>query len=281
MNVLEQLALAGQALRLALRELRTGGLWTPWLALGVLQLALLLALTGFAHPLLAWAMAPLVRALAGEPALHYPDFYRALPYVQGRLDLAVGMLPGALATGWSTRLFAARWRRSAVAPGAAWEETAPCALTLVLAQLPLQALMLLFTTTLERALVGQPGLVRRLGEAAILGGVVGLQALFLYVPALVVLGRRGLWSTLAGLPRTWARGLWAGLLLCGVAQLGLLPLGELGQRSSLLVDRGAPELVAWVTGLQVLVGLALSFVLAGSATLVYLGTVADEPGEEG
>jgi len=282
MNVLEQVALAGQALRLTLREARTGRLWTPWVTLGVLQLALLLALTVFAHPLLAWAVAPFVRALAGEPALHYPDFFRALPYLHGRVDLVVGMLPGALVTGWSTWLFAARWRRSVVAPGAGWAETAPRSLTLVLAQLPQQVLVLLLGMAFERALVGQPDhLVRRLGYAAALGGVVGLQALFLYVPPLVMLGRRGLWGTLAGLPRTWARGLWAALLLCAVAMLLLLPISELGRRSGLLVERGVPELVGWVVALQILAGLALSFLLAGSSTLVYLGVVVEEPGEEG
>ena len=81
MSALEQLALAGQALWLSLRELRAGRLWTPWLALGVLQLAVLMALLAFAHPLLAWAVAPLVRVIDGEPALHYPDFYRSLPFI--------------------------------------------------------------------------------------------------------------------------------------------------------------------------------------------------------
>ena len=65
-----------------------------------------------------------------------------------------------------------------------------------------------------------------------------------------------------------------------MALLPLLPLDALGQRSDLLVDRGSPELVAWLTAMQLLVGLAVSFLLAGSSTLVYLGAVADEPGEE-
>lgn len=280
MSALEQLALAGQALWLSLRELRAGRLWTPWLALGVLQLAVLMALLAFAHPLLAWAVAPLVRVIGGEPALHYPDFYRALPSLYSRVDLVVGSLAGAVVTGWSTRLFAARWRGHVLGPGEAWAETAPRALTLVLAQLPFQLLVLLFTTVIERLLVGQGGLVRRLGYFVALGGVAGLQALFLYVPALVVLERRGLWRALAGLPRAWERGFWAALLLGLAALLPLLPLDALGQRSDLLVDRGSPELVAWLTALQLLVGLAVSFLLAGSSTLVYLGAVADEPEEE-
>jgi hypothetical protein len=276
MSALEQLALAWHALGHSLRALSAGRLWAPWAALGACQLAMLAALVAFAHPVLAWALVPLVRALGGEAALHYPDFFRVLPFVYSRVDLVLGSVLGAVATGWSTLLFAARWRRQAIGAAAAWAGTAPRALTLVLGQLPFQLLVLLFTTLLERSLAGQGGLVRRLGYFVALGGVAGLQALFLYFPALVMLERRGLWRALAGLPRAWSRGLWAALLLGLVAVLPLLPLDALAQRSDLLVGRGSPELVAWLTGMQLLVGLAVSFLLAGSATLVYLGAVADE-----
>jgi hypothetical protein len=281
MTVLEQLSLAGQALWLTLRQSRAGRLWAPWVVLGVSQCAVLLALLGFAHPLLAWALAPFVRVTAGEQALHYPGFYRALPFLYSRVDLVVGSLIGAVATGWSTRLFAARWRRETLTAGGAWTQIAPRVLTLVLAQLPFQVLVLLFSGLVERALAGHGGMVQRVGYLATQGGVAGLQALFLYLPALVVIERRGLWRAFAGLPRAWARGFWAALLLGLAALLPLLPLAGLGQGSGLLVDRGTPELVGWVTAMQLLVGLAVSFLLAGSSTLVYLGAVADQPGEEG
>jgi hypothetical protein len=280
MKMLEQLALAGRALWLTLRELRAGRLWTPWLVLGVLQCALLIALLGFAHPLLAWALFPFVRAIGGEPALHYPDFYRALPFLYSRADLVMGSLAGAVATGWSAWLFAAHWRRDELAAGRAWAEIAPRALTLVLAQLPFQLLVLLLTGLFDRAPAVQEGLAQRLGYLVTLGGVAGLQALFLYLPALIVLERRGLWSAFAGLPRAWARGFWAALLLGLVGLLPLVSFAGPGQWSDLLVDRGSPELVGWVMAMRLIVGLAVSFLLAGSSTLVYLGAVADQSGEE-
>ena len=254
MSALEQLTLAGQALWLTLRAMRTGRLWTPWLALGVLQTAVLFALVGFAHPLLAWALAPLVQRVGGEQALHYPDFFRSLPSLYSRADLVLGALGGAIATGWSTWLFAARWRRRPEAPGEAWAETAPRVLTLVLGQLLFSALVLVFTRQFALVFVDQPGLVRRLGALLALGGVAGLQALFLYLPALIMLERHGLWRALRSLPRTWARGFWGALLLAAASLLPLLPLDALEQRSDLLV---------------------------GSSTLVYLGAVAGAPGEEG
>ena len=281
MNALEQLALACQGSWLTLRAMRTGRLWAPWLALGALQSAALLALVGFAHPLLAWAVAPLVRAVGGEQALHYPDFFRSLPFLYSRAGLVLGALAGAIASGWSTRLFAAHWRRHPEAPGEAWAEAAPHALALVLGQALFTALVLAFTRQFALVFVDQPGLVRRIGALLALGGVAALQALFLYFPALVVLEHHGLWRALGSLPRTWARGFWSALLLAAASLLLLLPLDALGQRSDLLVSRGTPELVAWLTGVQLLVGLVVSFLLAGSSTLVYLGAVAGEPGAEG
>lgn len=275
MNALEQVTLAGQAAWRTLRRMGDGRLWAPWLALGAVQGAVLLGLAGFAQPWLAWALAPLVRAGAGEPALHYPDFFRALPSLYARADLVVTALAGAVLAGWSVALFAVRWRGLAPAPGAAWAAVAPRALTLVLVQLPFNVLAFTLSAGIGRLLEGRAGMALRLGGLVGLAAMVVLQALFLYLPAVVVLERRGLRGAFAALPRTWARGFWAGLVLGTVALLPLLPFDALSQRVGLLVDRGAPELAAWLTALQLVAGLAVSFLLAGGSTLVYLGSVAE------
>ena len=275
MNALEQVALAGQALWHTLRRLGAGRLWAPWLALGAVQALVLAALVGFARPWLAWALAPLVRAGGGEAALHYPDFFRALPYLYSRADLVVAATAGAVLTGWSVALFAARWRGEPVRPGAGWATVAPRALTLVLAQLPINLLAFALSAGIARLLAGRVGMTLRLGELLGLGAMVVLQALFLYLPALVVLERRGLRAAFAALPRAWSRGFWAGLVLGAAALLPLLPFGLLGQRADVMVGRGVPELTAWLTALQLVVGLVVWFLLAGGSTLVYLGSIAD------
>ncbi len=275
MNALEQVALAGQALWRTLRRMGTGRLWVPWLALGVVQALVLLALVSFARPWLAWALAPLVRAGAGEAALHYPDFFRALPGLYERTDLVVTALVGAVLTGWSVALFAGCWRGGSPGAGVAWAEVAPRALTLVLVQLPFNVLAFALSSALGHLLEGRAGMTLRAGQVAGLGAMVVLQALFLYLPALVVLERRSLAAAFAALPRTWSRGFWAGLLVGAAALLPLLPLDALGGRIGLIVGRGTPELAAALVALNLLVGLVVSFLLAGSSTLVYLGSVAD------
>ncbi len=279
MNALEQTVLAGQALWRTLRRMGSARLWTPWLVLGLVQALVLAALTAFARPWLAWVLAPLVRAGAGEAALHYPDFFRALPLLYDRADLVVAALVGSIATGWSVTLFASDWRGARVAVGEGWFRVAPRSLALVLVQLPFNVLAFGLSVAIGHLLAGRVGMTLRAGQAAGLAAMVVLQALFLYLPAVVVLERRGLGAAFAALPRTWARGFWAALVVGVAALLPLLPLDFLGRRTNLLVERGTPELVAGLVVLDLLVGLLVSFLLAGSSTLVFLGAVSDAEGE--
>ncbi len=274
MSPLVQLALAAEGLWRALPRLGSARLWAPWLALGAVQCAVLLALPWFAHPAWSPLLAPLVRATAGEGALHYPGFFAALPLVWARADLVVVALAGPLAAGWSAALFAACWGGRETDPRTAWRAAAPRARALVLALLPLWVLTVYFQTGLPHAVAEQPGLVRRLAALASLGGVALAQSLFVFVPALAVLERRGVLGTFAALPRAWARGFWAALLLGGIVALAGVPFARLDRLAGLLVVRQRPELVVGLVGAAVVVRLALSFVLAGAATLAYLGAVA-------
>jgi hypothetical protein len=278
-SALEQLALAGQALRLVLRRLLDVPLWAPWAALGALELALLGALVGFAHPLLSWLVAPLVAAAAGEPALHYPGFYAALPGLARGLGLMVAALPTALAAGWSTWLFAARWRGRRAAPGEAWAEAASRGGGLVLALLPFPLLAAGGALLIEHAVAGGSGTVRRLGDVSTLGVEVALRALGLFLPPLVMLEGRGAAAAWAALPRAWSRGLWAALALALPAALARLPLERQLEVAGADVAAGPPERVAWLAAARIGLGLVLSFVLAGGATVIHLGAVAVE--EEG
>jgi hypothetical protein len=111
----------------------------------------------------------------------------------------------------------------------------------------------------------------------VLLGSVLLQSFFFYVTALVVLEGRGVLGTLAGLPLTWARGFWAALLVGLLLLLPLLPIHYLSGLSSVLVDRGRPELVGWMVLIQVALSLVLWFLLAASSSLLYLSLCAEAP----
>ncbi|MBI5709089.1 MAG: hypothetical protein HZC42_02130, partial [Candidatus Eisenbacteria bacterium] len=136
MSVLEQVTVAWQALLRTLAALTERRLWGPWLVLGAVQAAALGLVLLFAHPWLSWAMAPLVRWAAGEPALHYPGLMLALPGLYARADVLVGGTLGAVMVGAGTVLFAARFRGLAPAGGEAFTRAGRCAVALMLAQLP-------------------------------------------------------------------------------------------------------------------------------------------------
>jgi hypothetical protein len=274
----EQLAVAWQALLRALRAMIRGGLWVPFLWLGLCEVLVLLALVGFAHPAVSWFMAPVLQRLGGAATLRYPNVFRILPALYGRADLAIGAVFGSIAVGAATWLFAEHFRGATTPAGEGLRRGFGRAVPLVLVNLPFNLLVAALAFGLEAWVAhrGSGGLVPRLASAIILGGSILLQALFFYVNALVMLEGRSVWGALSGLPETWARGFWAALLLGLVLALPLLPLQYLSNRANVIVERGTPELVGWLVAAQAAVSLALWFLLAGSATLAYLSLVREE-----
>jgi hypothetical protein len=280
MNVLEQVVLGWIAFARTVREVLRPRLWVPWLAIACANLLVVALLWWFAHPLVSWAMAPLVRLTGGEDALRYPQIFRMMPALYGRFEVVVGALLGSVMIGAGTLLFASRFRGGLAEPREAFRQAMRRALPLVLASLPFNLLVVALSFGVEWLVAERDSgaLVRRAAYAAVLGGSIVLQSLFLYVPALVVIEQRGVLGAFAELPRTWVRGFWSALALGTVLVLPLLPLHVLSGRASMLVDRGTPELVGVVVVFQILIAMTLGFLLCGSATLVYLSTVAPERG---
>ena len=276
MNAFEQIALAWQSMLRTLAELRHPATWAPWLVVGAVQFALILLLWNFAHPWLSSWMAPLVIALGGEAATHYPGLFRALPSMYSTADLVIGALLGSVAIGAATRVFAGRFLARPVTAGASFAEAARRSLALILAQLPFHLIALGIGLGLGGWLESQKrsAMVRILGTVFVIGGSIVVQSLFFYVAALVILEKRSAWSALAEVPRTWKNGFWAATFLGVVLLLALTPFELLQSQSGLVADRGRPELIAGLTLLQAAVTLLLYYTLTGSATMIYLASMA-------
>jgi len=272
----QQLSLAWQSLLATLRSLATPALWIPWLLLGAVQVALAIVIAWFAHPAVSWFAVRLVRLIGGEEALHYPTIFRLLPALHARADLVIGAVVGALAAGAATRMFAARFTGVEARPGAELGWALRHAPALIAINLPLNLLLVGLSLGLD-VVLGRPQvgtIVRQAITLVGLGGAMLLQALFLYATPLVAVSGLGIGPALASLPRAFARGAWAALSLALVAVLALLPLQQLAGLGDTLVERGTPEMMAWMTIAQASLGLVVAFVLTGSATLVYQGDVA-------
>lgn len=278
MNLFEQIAVAWQSLIRVFGAMRRGRLWTPFALLAACEMLVLSALVWFAHPLLSWFMAPLLRRVAGEATLRYPSLFRELPNLYAQADVFIGAFVGAVVVGAATVMFADYFHGLKPSASTGFGEAARRSLALILVNLPFNVLVFALSHWSERVMAdrGSGFLVQGAVYFVILGASVVLQSLFFYVSALVVLERKSVFSALAGLPETWARGFWAAFFLGVLLVAPLLPIHYLSEQAGVIVDRGLPELTGWLVVVQCVVGLALWFLLAGSATLIYLSLVRRE-----
>jgi hypothetical protein len=276
-NPLEQIALAWQALVRSLLQLHRPRLWAPALILAVLELAAVALIWNFAHPALSAAMAPLLRALGGEPLLHYPNVLLSLPALHARFEVAILAIAGPLLGGATMLLFAAGFRRAALRPAAALGEAASRAASLVAVQLPVTLLGWWLAPALQFLVrPGHAGGLRALLFPVLVAGVaLLLRALFLYLPAVVVLEGRNALQAFAELPRTWGRGGWGALLIALVPMIPAAVGPALASRFPALETRFGPEAMAGLEALQILVGVVAWLLYWGSTTLTYLGAVMD------
>lgn len=275
MNLFEQFALGLQSLWFTLRECGRPRLWAPFLVPFVVQCAGigLLALT--AHPLLSWLLAPIVVRLAGPDALHYPGLFVHLPGLALTADLLVVSTLGALATGAATRLFASVFEGRSPSLREAWSETARRAWPLLVAQLPVTLLLVGIGFALDAFGQARVSSITRAMLPAVqlvLGTLV--QALFAYVPALVMLGRLGPLLAWRRVPAMWGRGFLPALVIFVVALLVLLPMQLLARQSGAVVARGLPELTMALTALLFASSMVASWLVSGAATLVWMSALS-------
>ena len=275
MSPLEQVALAWQAMLRTFAELGRPSTWAPWLVMGAVQVVLILLLWNFAHPALSAWMMPVVRALGGEEALHYPGLFRALPGMYATVDLVIGALVGSVMVGAGTLIFADRFLGRPASPGASLWEAGRRGLTLIVAQLPFHLLALAFGLGLGGWLESKnrSTMVAVIGTILTVAGSVVAQSLFFYVAALVMLEHRSAWGALRQAPRTWSRGFWAATFLGVLLLLALVPFQILQGQAALIADRGRPELIAALALAQAVFTLLLWYLLSGSATLIYLAAM--------
>ncbi|MBI1796589.1 MAG: hypothetical protein HYR74_06005 [Candidatus Eisenbacteria bacterium] len=282
MNPIEQIALAWQCLKHAAAQLLRPSLWAPWLVLGAVEVAVVLALAGFAHPALSPIVVPFLLRAGGEAALHYPTVFRMLPALFARADLVIGALLGSIVTGVSTALFAVRYA-AVPAPRDLLHRALARAPALVIVSLPVALATLVLTAGLARwAGDDATPIVRAAGGIAALGIALVVQAWFVFGVPYIVLAGRGWLAALAGLPRAAGRAMVGALFLSIVAVVPSLPFQQLARMSDTIVSRGRPEMMTWVTLAGIAASLLGAFLLTGGATLLFQTAVAepDDDAEE-
>ncbi|MDM7913951.1 MAG: hypothetical protein ACE15D_05625 [Candidatus Eisenbacteria bacterium] len=254
------------------RNLGRGRLWAPLLLLAIAQWLVLLLLTQFHQPILTPVLAPLIRLLVGEPALHYPVFYQALPELNNWFSIVLDVVLGAWLIGAAFLLF---WQadRPGELPQGGISRAAGAYGKLVAARLPLAILVVAILFLLPRVVfAGQAemsGSTQRFVRfATILVGSI-LEGLFLYAPLAILVEGRGVKSALS---RSFSFARRMPLATAGAVffpNLIQIPVSYVLRRSDEIIRKLSPEMIGWVLFLMILVFTVVAFYVVGAGSRLF------------
>lgn len=247
-------------------------LWGPLLLYYLIQCGAIALLTEFHRPPWTPLLAPLLRSMAGEAALHYPVLYLALPSVFSRLSLGLDLVFGAWLIGAAFLNFRMVDRPTERA-GGALAQAARSWPRLVLLRLPVILLLYATITLLPRLLFGGEGEIggstlRSIRYGTFLTGVI-LEALFLYAPLVLLVEGRGILGALGRSLRIFARLPAATMAVVLIPNLVQLPIGYVLRHAETIVTRMSPEVVAWVLAIAAGVYLIATFFIVGAGARLY------------
>lgn len=269
--MLSQLNLALWAWLESFRDFRRARVWVPFLILGAVQLFVVLLLTQFHRPLLAPLLAPLIQTMVGAPALHYPQFYIALPSVFGRINPFLDWLVGSFILGAAVLVL---WH-SALGMGnrESWRLAARRYLSLLAVRLPLLVLLLGLAWVLPMTLIPEGGELRgntlrlfRYGTFVV--GVV-LEMMFVYAPVVLLLESTPVLPALGRGLRVLTRAPLATALVVGVPNLLQLPISWALRRADTVVQSLNPELVLVMVAGAILVYVGINYFILASVVRIY------------
>ena len=267
MNLYQIVGLVAQAWIAALRGARSSEVWRPFLIVSGAQFGVLLGLLYFHLPALSPIAGPVVRALGGEIATHYPDHLWALPAIFRTTDVFISVLISSLAFAVATLSFAR-------APGG-WVLVigrAPALISLALLG-PGLAWVVTSLFNLIPVEVALRSFIIRMGLQGIeLGIIVIIQSMLAYGVAFVVLADRPLAAAISDSFHLARRVALPTLILVAVPFAILFPptffLGEMDVSDTGLI----PEAVTLIMSAQLLLRLLLNVLTVGSLTDVFMRT---------
>jgi hypothetical protein len=253
-------------------------LWGPFLVLWAVQAGSILLLTQFYQPLLAPVLVPVLRLvgrilgpLGGDPILHYPFFYLALPSVFTVVALFLDLFVGSWTLAVAFLLF---WQadRPAEPFQGAFGRAARVYTRLVLARLPLVLLLVLLLFGLPRMLLGGasdlPGsTLRTIRYGSVLIGSI-LEGLFLFAPLAILVEGKGVGGALRRSLALAGRIPLATLGAVLIPNLIQIPVSAVFRRSDVIVQRLTPEVMVWVLlGTALLYAVSAFFMVGAGARL--------------
>lgn len=264
---MRQLNLSLNAIIDAFRALKRPGLMVPVFLFSILQILLLLLLVNFHR--LPGLLAPAIRLVQGDAALHYPALFVAIPNLFNTFNLLLGATIGAYLWGAGvllvTRHFSSLeedpWRLA----GRRWGH-------LLLAQLPVVVLALasFYGPALvlgDRELHGN---MLRLFNYGLLGFGVLVESLFLFAPMAILLERMNAFQGVLRSLQMWKSNLLAALVVVAIPMIMHFPVTYVLRRASTIVTKFSPETIALIVAADIVLFLLTNFLLLAAATQVFL-----------
>jgi hypothetical protein len=281
MTFVEALLLGAFCALRALREARRPAVAVSALGPAVALVFAVIAFAWASHPAFSWAMVPLVRWLAGDGALRYPELYHRLPELAASARTAVAVLIAPLAAGAATRVYDDAFRGRRPRPLAATGEALRRGVALMAAALPVIAVTLALEAG-QQALADfrLSGVTRVLVPYAVSLVTLFVRAGGFYAAALVMLGGRGPLDAIASLPGTWSRGYVPALVATLLLSLALVPFTMLEPWGAAGGGRDLPEAAGLVAVVRAVVEAGIGLAASGAAVLAWRSADVDDT-EEG
>jgi hypothetical protein len=262
-----------EAVRVGLRSLSRASVLWPLLLLGVAELAALAAILRFYTPGLSLFVEPALRTMAGEGATHYPGSFLAAPAVSERLFLFLDIFLGSAMVGAVTLLVAGRASGREVSPAEVLRRVRGSYLRVVGVVAVADLVGATVSTFVYELLSGARGgltaapFVAR--GAGILCGMLVLGLTVYAVAAVVLSGARlvvALWRSIS----VAAANALMTFILVGIAILPHLPIRYLMSRGEFVITNLKPELLGWLIGADVVLGVFTSVFLVAAVTRLYV-----------
>lgn len=237
----------------------------------VLQTCFLFILIFYAHPPFSKLLIPVIEKSFGEVALHYPNNYVVLPILFTWTNILLSGLVGIVVVGTGTQLFSMEFTNKPVSISSGFRSTFPrysFLFVVWLVETFFVMLILVWGGNLLQTFLS--GHSRVLTQTVTTLAAILLDAMFAYTTALIVLDKRGIFSSVGISFSLFLKFPLISFLFIAVPNLIKMPLELLFNETQFLIVKFNPEVVGIIIGLSIFVSIFANYFLVGTVTRFFL-----------
>ena len=254
----------------SVREMK---LFVPFVLFAIIQFVCLLLLLNFYRYPVNNILVPVMRLIAGEKFLHYPDSFIVLPLLFNYTNIILSGLIGTVIIGSSTFLFAGKFQKKVT--------SVPQGFKIVSSKyLILFVLWLMETLLVLAVIVGLPALLQdmlkleyiemRYTQAACFFLGLFIASIFAYTTAAVVLDNQGIIRSFLASTKIFGKHIVVTFLLVFIPNIANLPFNYASGKTFFILQKFNPEIVFILIALTIVVSIITNFFMVATITRYYL-----------